>query len=84
MNKLRTIDEILNDRTVFTEEQAKKIENNAIKEAENYWGGKRVGAGRKAKGEYPLNISIKVSSVEFDFLKYAREHGLNLKNLMQE
>ncbi len=44
MNKLRTIDEILNDRTVFTEEQAKKIENNAIKEAQNYWGGKRVGA----------------------------------------
>lgn len=81
--KLRTIDEILQDRSFFTEEQAKQIEENALKEARKYWGGKREGAGRKAKGENPLNITIKVSALEQDFLKYARANGLNLKQLMQ-
>ncbi len=82
--KLRTIDEILQDRNYFTEEQAIQIEENAQKEAVKILhGGKREGAGRKAKGDSPLNITIKVSAVEQDFLKYARANGLNLKQLMQ-
>jgi len=79
----RTLDEILNDRTIFTQERADKICENALKEAKKYWGGKREGAGRKARGESPLNITIKVSAIELDFLKYARENCLNLKQLMQ-
>lgn len=82
--KLRTIDEVLADRTFFTENQAQEIEENSLKEAKKYWGGKRKGAGRKPKGELALNIQIKVNSVEFEFLKYARENGLNLKQLMQD
>jgi hypothetical protein len=31
--KLRTIDDILADRTIFTQEQADRIEANALKEA---------------------------------------------------
>ncbi len=82
--KLRTIDEILYDNTFFTEEQAKQVEDNAQKEAVKILhGGKRDGAGRKAKGNSPLNITIKVSADEQDFLKYARANGLNLKQLMQ-
>ena len=77
--KLRTIDEILNDRTMFTQEQADRIEANAIKEAQKYWGGKRAGAGRKPKGEYALNIQMKVNSIELEFLKQARELGANLQ-----
>lgn len=77
--KLRTIDEILNDRTIFTQEQADRIEANALKEAQKYWGGKRAGAGRKSKGEYALNIQMKVNSIELEFLKQARELGANLK-----
>lgn len=82
-HKIITTDDILADRTMFTEEQAKQIEENALKEARKYWGGKREGAGRKPKGEYALNIQIKVNAIEFEFLKYAREKCLNLKQIMQ-
>lgn len=55
--KLRTIDEILQDRNYFTEEQANKIEENAKEEAiKILHGGKREGAGRKAKGNSPLKF----------------------------
>ena len=77
--KLRTLDDILNDRTLFTQEQADRIEANALKEAQKYWGGKRAGAGRKSKGEYALNIQMKVNAIELEFLKQARELGANLK-----
>lgn len=78
MKKLRTTDDILNDRAIFTQEQADRIHANALKEAQKYWGGKREGAGRKSKGEYALNIQIKVNAVELEFLKQAREIGANL------
>lgn len=78
MQKLKNTDDILNDRTLFTQEQADKIHANALKEAQNYWGGKRAGAGRKSKGDYALNIQIKVNAVELEFLKQARELGANL------
>ncbi len=97
----RTLDEILNDRNIFTQERADNIEANALKEAEKYWGGKRKGAGRKPKGEYSLNVQIKVSDMEkrvliyarennitiqisdIEFLKYARENGLNLSKMIE-
>lgn len=78
MQKLVTTDDILKDRNLFTVEQAESIEANALSEAKKYWGGKRAGAGRKAKGEYALNIQIKVNAVELEFLKQARELGANL------
>lgn len=78
MQKLKTTDDILKDTNLFSAEQAAQVEANALKEAKKYWGGKRAGAGRKAKGEYALNIQVKVSSVELEFLKQARELGANL------
>ena len=55
--KLRTIDEILQDRNYFTEEQANKIEENAKEEAiKILHGDKREGARRKAKGNSPLKF----------------------------
>lgn len=78
-----TTDDILADRTIFTEEQAKRIDENAQKEAlKVLHGGKRAGAGRKPKGEHPLIITVKVSDIELDFLNYARANGINLHNLM--
>lgn len=78
MQKLKTTDDILKDVSLFSTEQAEQIEVNALKEAKKYWGGKRSGAGRKAKGEYALNIQVKVNAVELEFLKQARELGANL------
>ena len=84
MQKIITTDDILNDRSLISEERAKKIEENSQAEAMKILhGGKREGAGRKAKGDYSLNITIKVSAVEHDFLKYARANGINLQQLMQ-
>ena len=80
--KNRTIEEILNDRTIFTEKQATKIKENALNEAEKIWGGKRAGAGRPKK-ENVLSIQIRVSQEEKEFLKYARSHNLNYAELMQ-
>lgn len=84
MQRIITTDDILANRELFTAEEAQDIESNAQLEAVKILhGGKRAGAGRKARGESPLNITIKVSAVEQDFLKYARANGLNLKQLMQ-
>ena len=81
MKKITT-DDLLNDRTLFTEKEAQEIKENAMKKAIKIWGGKREGAGRKKKGEQALNISAKVSVIELDFLHYARANNLDLKKLM--
>ena len=59
MKKLRTVSEILTDRTIFTEEQQNRIEENAIKEAQKIWGDKRAGAGKKQKANIRLTVSAK-------------------------
>lgn len=73
----RTLDDILNDRTIFTQEQAERIAKNALAEAEKYWGGKRAGAGKKAQiAGSPRNVSIKVSQSTKEAIKYAYKAGI--------
>ena len=73
----RTLSEILNDRTIITQEQAERIEKNALAEAEKYWGGKRANAGRKAKiADSPRNKQIKVSDSVKIAIQYAYDNGI--------
>lgn len=75
MQKLKTTEDILNS---LPPERADLIRANVAKEVAKIHGGKREGAGRKPKGEYALNIQVKVNKVELEFLKQARELGANL------
>lgn len=75
MQKLKTTDDILKDRNLFTQEQAERIEVNSTKEALNYWGGKRENAGRKSLGR---DKQIRLNVIELEFIKQARELGANL------
>lgn len=75
MQKLKTTEDILNN---LPQERVECIRANTAKEIAKIHGGKRVGADRKSKGKYALNIQIKVNKVELDFLKQARELGANL------
>jgi len=73
----KTLDEILKDRNFVTEEQAERIEKNALAEAETYWGGKRANAGRKAKiTGSPRNKQIKVSDGVKVAIQYAYDNGI--------
>lgn len=75
----RKLNEILNDRNIVTAEMAERIETSAMAEAQTYWGGKRAGAGRKAKQEgCPRNKQIKVSDGVKLALQYAYENGIIL------
>ena len=84
MKKIITTDDILNDRTLFTEKQAEKIKADIEKKAGKYWGGKREGAGRKSKpkGEI-LQFTKRLTEKEAYFIDYARSHNLNYDDLMQ-
>lgn len=73
----RTLDEVLKDRKIVTQEQADRIEKNAIAEAEHYWGGKRANSGRKAKiADSPRNKQIKVSDGVKVAIQYAYANGI--------
>lgn len=73
----RTLDDILKDRNIVTAEQAKRIECNALKEAEKYWGGKRAGAGKKAQiTGSPRNTNMKVSQDVKEAIQYAYKVGI--------
>ena len=75
----KTLEEILQDRTILTQEQADRIEANALAEAKKYWGGKREGAGRKASIEgSPRNKQIKVSQDTKTAIQYAYDIGIAL------
>lgn len=77
MKKVITTDDLLNDRTLFTAEQAAQIEANALKEAEKYWGGKRAGAGKKAQiTGSPRNTNVKVSPDVKEAIQYAYKVGI--------
>lgn len=84
MKKITTTEDILNDRTLFTEKQAEKIKSDIEKNAQKYWGGTREGAGRKAKpkGEV-LQFTKRLTQQEVNFINYARSHHLNYDELME-
>lgn len=85
MKKLRTLDEILNDKRFFTKEQAQNIRNHSDKEAiEILHGGKRDNSGRKPAIEgCPRNKVIKVSDDTKEAIQYAYSIGvaINLEDI---
>ena len=78
MKKLRTLEEILDDKNFFTEEQAKEIRQNADEEAiKILHGGKRANAGRKpAIMGNSRNKVIKVSDDTKTAINYAYSVGI--------
>ena len=73
-----------NDELIKALPQARKqriIENSDNQIAK--WGGKRSGAGRKPVNGVVLEFRINVSQQEKEFIKYAREHHINYKDLMR-
>lgn len=78
MKKLRTLDEILDDKRFFTAEQAIDIRKNADEESEKILhGGKRENAGKKPKiVGHPRNIVIKVSQDTKEAINYAYSVGV--------
>ncbi len=84
MNKKITTEDILNDRTMFTEKQAEKIRANIEKKAKKIWGGARANAGRKAKPkDKVLSFTKRLTEKESRFIDYARAHNINYDDLMQ-
>lgn len=82
--KVTTTEDILNDRTMFSEKQAEKIRANIEKKAKKIWGGARENAGRKAKPKgQVLEFTKRVTAKEAQFLDYARSHNLNYDELME-
>jgi hypothetical protein len=96
MKKLRTTEDILNDRTLFTEERANKIRANVAKEVA------RINAGRKPAIEgcprnkvikvsddtkeainYAYSIGVVINLEDVKLLQYVKEHGLTLSKLQQ-
>lgn len=78
MRKETTLDEILDDRAFFSENQARKIKETAAKEIKSYWGGKRAGAGRKLSGTEVLCKHMRVSESEQKAIHLVRKMNLNL------
>ena len=84
MNNLKTTEDLLNDRTLFTEQEANEIRFEVKQEVKRIRGGARVNAGRKKKSsENVLKFQVRVSEKEKNFLKYARSHNLDYDKLME-
>ena len=86
MVKRITTEDILNDRTLFTKEEADEIRANVQKEVEKYkWGGARKNSGRKALDDSKvLKFTKRLSEKEALFIDYARKHNINYDDLMQD
>ena len=78
MKKLRTTEEILDDRRFFTAEQAQEIRKHSEEEAERILhGGKRENAGKKPKiVGHSRNIAVKVSQATKEAINYAYSVGV--------
>lgn len=84
MKKIITTEDLLNDRTIFTEERANKIKENVAKEVARIRGGARENSGRKAivSGKI-LKFTKRLTEEEAKFIDYAREHHINYDELME-
>ena len=96
MKKVITTDDILNNRTLFTEEQADQIRTNVAKEAAKIKAGRKpaiAGSSRnkvikvsddtKEAIQYAYSIGVVINIDDVKLLQYVKEHGLTLSNLQQ-
>ncbi len=85
MVKRITTEDILNDRSIFTVQEANKIKENVEREVKKYkWGGARKNSGRKPVDETKvLKFTKRLTEKEKQFIDYARAHNINYDDLMQ-
>ena len=96
MKKLRTTEDILNDRTLFSEEQANRIRTNVDKEVAKIKAGRKpaiegssrnkvikVSDDTKEAINYAYSIGVVINLEDVKLLQYAKEHGLTLSKLQQ-
>ncbi len=96
MQKLKTTEDILNDRTLFTEEQANQIRANVAKEVAKIKAGRKpaiegssrnkvikVSDDTKEAIQYAYSVGVVINLEDVKLLQYAKEHGLTLSKLQQ-
>lgn len=96
MKKVITTEDILNDRTLFSEEQAIRIRTNVDKEVAKILRGRKpaikgssrnkvikVSDDTKEAINYAYSIGVVINLEDVKLLQYAKEHGLTLSKLQQ-
>lgn len=96
MIKLRTTEDILNDRTMFTEDEANMIRANVEKNVARIKAGRKpaiegnsrnrvikVSDDTKEAVNYAYSVGIAINLEDVKLLQYIKEHGLTLANLKQ-
>ena len=96
MRKLRTTEDILNDRTMFTEDEANMIRANVEKNVARIKAGRKpaiegnsrnrvikVSDDTKEAVNYAYSVGIAINVEDVKLLQYIKEHGLTLANLKQ-
>ena len=96
MKKLRTLEDILNDRTMFTEDEANTINVNVAKNVAKIKAGRKpaiegnsrnkvikVSDDTKEAINYAYSVGIAINLDDIKVLQYIREQGLTLNKLKQ-
>lgn len=96
MKKLRTLEDILNDRTMFTEDEANAINANVAKNVAKIKAGRKpaiegnsrnkvikVSDDTKEAINYAYSVGIAINLDDIKVLQYIREQGLTLNKLKQ-
>lgn len=96
MKKVITTKDILNDRTLFAEEQADQIRTNVAKEVAKIKAGRKpaidgcsrnkvikVSDDTKEAIQYAYSVGVVINLEDIKLLQYAKEHGLTLSKLQQ-
>ena len=96
MIKLRTTEDILNDRTILTEYEANTIRANVAKNIAKIKVGRKpaiegnsrnrvikVSDDTKEAVNYAYSVGIAINLEDVKLLQYIKEHGLTLANLKQ-
>lgn len=96
MKKVITTEDILNDRTLFSEEHANRIRNNVKNEVAKIKAGRKpaiegcsrnkvikVSDDTKEAINYAYSIGVVINLEDVKLLQYAKEHGLTLSKLQQ-
>ena len=96
MIKLRTTEDILNDRTMLTEDEANTIRANVAKNVAKIKAGRKpaiegnsrnkvikVSDDTKEAVNYAYSVGIALNLEDVKLLQYIKEHGLTLANLKQ-
>ena len=96
MKKLRTLEDILNDRTMFTEDEVNTINVNVAKNVAKIKAGRKpaiegnsrnrvikVSDDTKEAINYAYSVGIAINLDDIKVLQYIREQGLTLNKLKQ-